>query len=445
MTQDEFDIQLAWLQANLDAERNVRRAAEDERNKAVEFVREICRAFIPEDLDRILRENKIEVERWNPLAYKEFILSKGMARLRRLELLSSGDVTGELARAQAEVKRLQDELEAVQELRDQLAQAQAMYAETQAQITARDAELSELRTEVARLQAELTKARESTIEKPPQPDSPAPDWFVQWQASSEFKQDMALIRVMGYQGFCLRKSIEDSLIKTGMVTASGGTMHRLFTRAKEQGLVEESAPQTETGAGRAPFLLWLTERGREAFRLLFGQEAVESEYDRLLARHKSDEHVLLNIQARDALLEYGAETVDLYPQPVRLPAGGPFDSSFAFAQDAPFAFAQDAAQGRTFDIDLVAIFPGQPPLYVEAERGGAKNKAQRDQKWANYRLVTGDFYIVVPNKKVQAQIITEITTWAYQSRTRLTLHVCNLSLLKEGGPLWQFEREMGQA
>lgn len=58
---------------------------------------------------------------------------------------------------------------------------------------------------------------------------------------------------------------------------------------------------------------------------------------------------------------------------------------------------------------------------------------ERDRKWAHYRLVTGDFYIVVPNKKVQAQVVTEITTWAYQSRTRLTLHVCNLSLLKEGG------------
>ena len=418
MTQDEFKIQLAWLQANLDAEREVRKAAEEERNKTVEFIREICRAFIPEDLDRILRENKIEVEHWNPLAYKEFILSKGMARIRRLELLSSGDVTGELAHAQAEVKRLQDELEAVQELRDQLAQVQAAYTEAQAQITARDAELSGLRTEITRLQAELTKARESTTEKPPQPDSPAPDWFVQWQASREFEQDVALIRVMGYQGFCLRKSVEMALGKTGVIVPGSGTVQRLFMRAKELGFVEEFEPQAET-VGRAPFLLRLTGRGCEAFRLLFGQEAAESEYDRLLARHKSDEHVLLNIQARDVLLEYGAETVDLYPQPVRLPTGG------------------------TFDIDLVAIFPGQPPLYVEAERGGAKNKAQRDQKWANYRLVTGDFYIVVPNKKVQAQIITEITTWAYQSRTRLTLHVCNLSLLKEGGPLWQFEREMG--
>jgi hypothetical protein len=421
MTKDEFETQLAWLQANLDAEREVRQAAEAERNKALEFIREICRAFIPDDLDRILRESKIEVERWNPLDCKNFILTKGMARLRRLELLSSGDLSGELPRAQAEIGRLQDELKTVQDLRDQLAHAQVMCAEAQAQITARDEELSRLRNEVTRLQTELVKARESTIDRLPLPDSPAPDWFVQWQASREFEQDAALVRVVGYQGFCLRKSAETALVEAGVIPADNRAgIQRLFTRVKEQGLVEESVPQTETGIGRAPFLLRLTERGREAFRLLFGREAVESEYDRLLVRHKSDEHVLLNIQARDVLLEYGAEAVDLYPQPVRLPSGG------------------------TFDVDLVAIFPDQPPLYVEAERGGKKKSEERDRKWANYRLVTGDFYIVVPNKKAQAQIVTEITTWAYQARTRLTLHVCNLSLLgKEGGPLWQFEREIG--
>lgn len=440
MTKDDFENQLAWLQANLDAEREVRAAAEAERNKAVEVIREICQAFIPDELDEILRENKTAIERWNPLDYRHFILTKGMARMHRLELLSSGHPADELTRTQAEIEQLREELAAAQDLRDQLARAQALCAEAQAQIAARDEELARLRTEVTQLRAErsaersrrsLTRARESTAEvfgtgaaccAPTlhSPESSTPEWFAQWQASEEFERDSALIRVMGYQGFCLRKSVETALVKAGVITLGSGAVQRLFTRVKERGLVEESEPQTETGMGRSPFLLRLTERGREAFRLLFGQEAVESEYDRLLARHKSDEHVLLNIQTRDALLEYGAEVVDLYPQPVSPPTGG------------------------LFDVDLVAVFPDQPPLYVEAERGGAKNRSQRDQKWANYRLVTGDFYIVVPNKKVQAQIITEITTWAYQTRNRLTLHVCNLSLLgKEGVPLWQFEREMG--
>jgi len=423
MTGADLESQLAWLQANLDAEREIRLAAEAERNKALELIREICQAFIPDDLDRVLRENKIEVERWNPLEYKSFILQRGMARIRRLELLSQDDLADELTRAHAEIRHLQDKVGVMQDLRDALARLQTAYSETQAQVATRDAELAKLRSEVTRLKAELTKVKASVTKVPvdSSPSSkPEVEWFNQWRESSEFERDAALIKAMGYHGFCLRKSIEAALVKNGVITAGSGAIQRLFTRVKEKwGLTEEFKPRTETGTGRAPFLLRLTERGREAFRLLSGQEAVESEYDRLLARHKSDEHLLLNVQARDAFLECGAEAVDLYPQPVQLPSGG------------------------TFDVDLVVIFPGQSPLYVEVERGGAKNKRQRDQKWANYRQVTSDFYIVVPNKKVQSQIVTEITTWAYQSRIHLTLHVCNLSQLGKGS-LWHFEREMGQ-
>ena len=434
MTGADLESQLTWLQANLDAEREIRLAAEAERNIALEFIREICLAFIPDDLDQVLRKNKIEVERWNPLEYKDFVLKRGIARIRRLEMLSQDDLANELTRAHAEIKRLQDKVRTVQDLRDALARLQTTYSETQAQIATRDAELAKLRSEVTHLQAELSKTKEQVRKSATtatqrtaitatvaNAESPVPEWFEQWQASKKFKQDAGLIRVMGYQGFCLRKSIEVALIEEGVITAGSGAIHRLFTRVKEKwGLTEEFKPRTETRTGRAPFLLHLTERGREAFRLLYGQEAIESEYDRLLARHKSDEHILLNIQARDAFLECGAEAVDLYPQPVQLPSGG------------------------TFDVDLVVIFPGQSPLYVEAERGGAKNKRQRDQKWTNYRQVTRDFYIVVPNKKVQSQIVTEITTWAYQSRIHLTLHVCNLSQLGEDASLWHFEREMGQ-
>ena len=424
MTGADLESQLAWLQANLDAEREIRLAAEAERNKALELIREICQAFIPDDLDRVLRENKIEVERWNPLEYKSFILQRGMARIRRLELLSQDDLADELTRAHAEIRHLQDKVGVMQDLRDALARLQTAYSETQAQVATRDAELAKLRSEVTRLKAELTKVKASVTKVPvdSSPSSkPEVEWFNQWRESSEFERDAALIKAMGYHGFCLRKSIEAALVKNGVITAGSGAIQRLFTRVKEKwGLTEEFKPRTETRTGRAPFLLRLTERGREAFRLLSGQEAVESEYDRLLARHKSDEHLLLNVQARDAFLECGAEAVDLYPQPVQLPSGG------------------------TFDVDLVVIFPGQSPLYVEAERGGAKNKRQRDQKWTNYRQVTRDFYIVVPNKKVQSQIVTEITTWAYQSRIHLTLHVCNLSQLGEDASLWHFEREMGQ-
>jgi hypothetical protein len=139
---------------------------------------------------------------------------------------------------------------------------------------------------------------------------------------------------------------------------------------------------------------------------------VESEYDRLLARHKSAEHVLLNLQARDALRAGGAESVDLYPHPVSLPNGG------------------------TFDVDMVAVFGGKP-LYVEAERGSAPKK--RPQKWTNYAAVTKDFYIVVPNTKAKSRLISETDRWACENPAAaqgVTRHVCLLPDF-DGQTLWQ--------
>ncbi len=139
---------------------------------------------------------------------------------------------------------------------------------------------------------------------------------------------------------------------------------------------------------------------------------MESEYDRLLARHKSAEHVLLNLETRDVLLAAGAESVDLYPRPVPLPNGG------------------------TFDVDLVAVCDGKP-LYVEAERFGGKS--DRSRKWRNYALVTKELYVVTPNKKAKSAIISELSLWAYQHPDQaagVTLHVCQLSDF-DGEALWQ--------
>jgi len=168
-------------------------------------------------------------------------------------------------------------------------------------------------------------------------------------------------------------------------------------------------------------LLRLTERGREAFRTLFGEEPVKSEYDLLLARHKSPEHVLLNLHARSVLLSAGAESVDLYPRPVPLSNGG------------------------TFDVDIVAVFGGKP-LYVEAERAVSGSKGDRTHKWTNYATVTRNFYVVVPNKRSKTVIISEVSRWAYDNpdyAAGVTLHLCQLSEF-DGKTLWQVKRRLGR-
>jgi hypothetical protein len=194
-------------------------------------------------------------------------------------------------------------------------------------------------------------------------------------------------------------------------------VRQTFDSLKGLGLLEEERPRVES-VGQTPYLLRLTARGREVYRALFGEEPAESEYDRLLARHKSAEHVLLNLRARDVLLAAGAESVDLYPRPVGLPNGG------------------------TFDVDLVAVLDGKP-LYVEAERGGGKKV--RTQKWANYAAVTKDFYVVVPNAKAKSAVLSEVSLWAYRgdgAAAGVTLHLCQLSAF-DGRTLWQMVTPLG--
>jgi hypothetical protein len=228
-----------------------------------------------------------------------------------------------------------------------------------------------------------------------------------WQAAAAFERDREALRAIGRHGFCLRADVAGAL---GIADATSGTARQVFDGLKGLGLMEEERPRVES-VGQTPYLLRLTERGREVYAALFDEEAAPSEYDRLLARHKTAEHVLLNLQARDVLLAAGAESVDLYPRSVGLPGGG------------------------TFDVDLVAVFDGKP-LYVEAERGGGKQV--RTQKWANYAAVTKAFYVVVPNVKAKSAVLSEVSLWAYrhtEAAKGVTLHVCQLSAF-DGQTLW---------
>lgn len=102
------------------------------------------------------------------------------------------------------------------------------------------------------------------------------------------------------------------------------------------------------------------------------------------------------------------------------------------------------SSGRSpvFASDLVAVFPDEDkPLYVVCERGGPKR--QRDTKWQNYAALTQDFYFVVPNTRVQSQMLSEITRWILRTEHSVTVCVCNLSALTTGeASLWTVEEQI---
>jgi hypothetical protein len=111
--------------------------------------------------------------------------------------------------------------------------------------------------------------------------------------------------------------------------------------------------------GRTSHFYWLTDKGREAFQLLFGEEAVESEYHRLKACHKSPEHIALNLQARDVFVARGA-IVDLYPRPVQTAPGIGGEEEIYHAPG------------------LIVVFPAEGrPLYVECERGTSRKQDKK--------------------------------------------------------------------
>jgi len=144
-----------------------------------------------------------------------------------------------------------------------------------------------------------------------------------------------------------------------------------------------------------------------------GQEAQEPEYDRLLARWESPEQALLILQARDAL----PQTVDLDPRP------------------------QVISGESTFSPDIVAMVGGKP-IYVQCEGGGPGKGQARQRKWGDYAAVTREFHIMVPNGRVQSDLISEITRWSMDTGTEVTLCICNLAKQKLEGPLWTYERHL---
>ena len=400
MSDDYLRAQLSQAQDAFAAAERLRQAAEAEYRAAADKLRQVAQTLLPAEWNT-LRRDQPDAATWPPDRLGTWIVEAGRRKLNRLELLVGGDLgLEELEALTAERDGLREQS---QRTRDALATLRAEHESVLEQVAARDAELARLREEVVALRE--TRAPSPSV-------SAGIAVVADWLAADEQSQDA--LRVLGMRGFCLRAGVANAI---GFKDATSGAARRVFNDLRERGLLEEERPQAET-VGRTPYLLRLTERGRETFRALFGQEPVEPEYDRLLARHKSPEHVLLNLQARDALLAGGAESVDLYPRPVPLPNGG------------------------TFDVDLVAVFEGRP-LYVEAERGVGK---KRTRKWDNYATVTKDFYVVVPNKKAKSAIISELDGWAYHNldqATGVTLRVCQLSGF-DGETLWQTVKVLGR-
>ena len=228
------------------------------------------------------------------------------------------------------------------------------------------------------------------------------------------KASRALIELLGEGTVCRRTEVARILEKRGV--GSGGTIKRGVKGAIEENLIEVVKPETEI-RGRATHLLNLTPLGLAVAKHLLGRDPARPLLDRLVACHKSPEHILLNLEAADLLRALGG-TVNLFPLPVKLKHGG------------------------TLAVDLVWQYDGEI-RYVECERETYKNPPQRKNKWRNLYQVTRDFWIVVPTPSAQDALKNELIVWGVTQDHWFNLHLTNLSEATIDDP-WLYERKTGR-
>ena len=413
--------ELLQLRSLLDAQTRLRELAEAGYADTVAILWQIARAALPEEMDQRRREDP-QFEDAPPKMLGDWIVAQLTAKHHRLRLLGRADLSQRLEAALAMASQLQEEVKTLQEDRGQLQRRLASLRTVETQLAARDAQVADLQVRLDRLQKETLQLRLGGTgpldeEKAPAPRKDAsPHWFAEWQRSHHFGLDSALVSLMGDTGYTLPGTLILALFQASHLPSpdpTSGTALRLFERVKEADMV--AVEELRTSKRQHLQLARLTERGREAYRMLHpGQQAVQPDCDRLLPRHGSPEQVGLVLQAHGILLAYGATNLDICPLPHGLSSGGTFQAAIvANLNDKP--------------VHVLCFLGTEEPVELS---------------WADYATVTREFHIFVPHSKVQSGVISQVTRYSMDSTTPVDLRVCNLAAYTAGGPLWTYERQL---
>jgi hypothetical protein len=371
--------QLLLLRQQLEAALALKERAEEAAREAMAALHQACRALIPAAYDEARARGTLPS---TPTELAAFLVEKVSARLAYLEL-----VARQAKADPAEIERLREAAQEAQLLRERVETLEGEKALLEARLRAKEEEIQRLREEVEALRRLLSEARRI------EPSSSSAG------GENLSPEALAALRILGETGWTLRKPVMERLLAEGALERESV---RPFQELEAAGLLEQLKPRVES-VGNTPYLLRLTERGREEFRRRFGREPAEPLLDRLLARHKSEEHVWLNLKAAEVLERFGF-SVDLLPPVLRV-------------------------EGREIAPDLAASRDGKT-IYVECERTAKGEEIFR--KWENMLLLNGDaIYVFVPDTRIQSAVVSSVGMWAYQSRRKARLYVCNLAKLSE--------------
>ena len=278
-------------------------------------------------------------------------------------------------------------------------------------------------------ESQAPSSQDSKQEDPPKATSD-PEWIQEWRSARTFSKESAALILMGETGKCLRPSLIELLAKKLNLASTNSSLSETFNRLINfdtgGGLIEVLDVFQQSGAstgGNHPDILRLTDRGRLAYQVFTGSAPIENEYERLIRRHKSPEHTVLNIQAAEALEEFGGYRITEQAPDIQLPDGGLF---------IPDLVAVDQRSGEM--------------IFVEVERDANKDWGARVRKWKNVLNATnGNIYVVCDNISCERAIQAEINQALgdVQFNSRLT----NLNSLRKGkrsqdGGVWLSVRKV---
>ncbi len=228
----------------------------------------------------------------------------------------------------------------------------------------------------------------------PAPPKPAadvgiwPGWALEWQKESKnLYRDRDVVLIVG-TGLALQRDVDKQLAQWWNIKPGSGSIRRAFGRVEAAGLIEIIKPHQDTRKWRPKYMIRLTERGKDIYKLFRGEPPGPSHATALLKRHKSKEHAALNLEAAELLWRAEYE-VKLFPDTVSLESGKVYQPDL-----------------------LIAEQDGSEILYVECERATYKNPKERSQKWKLYYAATaGHFCVITPSEEATVAIEKEILDW----------------------------------
>lgn len=257
-----------------------------------------------------------------------------------------------------------------------------------------------------------------------------PGWMKEWRNGRTFQKESTALMLMGETGKALRPMLINLLAEKLNLSPTNSSLSETFNRLlnldASGGLTVLMDVFNQPGAttgGNHPDILRLSDRGRLAYEYLTNKQPAENEYERLIRKHKSPEHTVLNIQASEALVDFGGYKIVHEAPDIQLPDGSVF---------VPDLVVLDQKTGET--------------IFIEVERDTNKDRTSRTRKWKNVMTATnGNIYVVCDNISCERAIQAEINQALGEAR--FNSHLTNLNSLRKGkraqdGGIWLSVRLM---